>query len=105
MDNSLGEYPKLVDTLSESLETVQGGELKLNSWETPYTGYLCRYSSHAPLHRGWGVISGGDTFEIRREKHIWHDKMLKLARQHWVGWNTYQKFENIIVSVNVFDGG
>ena len=101
MDSSLGEYPKLVDALSESLETVDGGVLNKNSWEAPYSGYLCRYSSHASRHKGWQIVT---TMEDKRKKNSWHQEKLKLARQHWVGWNTYQKFENIIVSINIFDG-
>ena len=100
MDNSLGEYPKLVDALSESLETVLGAELNTDMWQASYLGYLCRYSSHTPMHRGWSVVS---QHEVRLNKNIWRQEMLKLARQHWIGWNHYQKFDDI--SVNVFDGG
>ena len=100
MDSSLGEYPKLVDALSESLETVQGGIIADNQWQSLYLGYLCLYSRHGPEYKGWTFV---ETMEDKRKKNLWRQEVMGLARRHWIGWNQHQKFDDITVSINILD--
>ena len=100
MDYSLGEYPKLVDALSESLETIQGGIIANNQWRSLYLGYLCLYSKHGPEYKGWQFVA---SMEENRKEKLWRREMMGLARRNWIGWNRNQKFSDITVSVNILN--
>ena len=103
MDNSLGEYRKLVDALSESLETVHGGFIADNMWNTPYLGYLCLYARHSPPEpTGWFPATPEGNRK-RQERYLWHQEMLELARTNWVGWNRDQIFIVGKISVDFLD--
>ena len=113
IDNSLGEYPKLVDALSNNLETAQGGRVAVSRlFDGLPMGELARYAKHSKGYEpetspAWYKTKSFTQVAKEYKKNeaikLRNKETKELALKQWVGWGDNFRILDISASINILD--